>query len=429
MDSASRRRAGTSDDEGDATSLTLRRFRRVPCDYRCNDQRLTGDGRDTMTRKQEIRDEVDYPSDAHTRLKHAFYRRYVACWMPRVLQGKWGSAATVVEGFSGSGKYSDGPDGSALMIAKLYRDHIHSANFHPLKFVTNDLDPRRTAALNTRLAALPSDARFEHIPLEPATFESIVDPVQASDSPSGRRTLWIVDPFGLKQIPWKAVASCATRLKNDVLITLMVDEMHRYRTNPVMDGLMTATFGSEEWKDLPTPRSTAESKAALIALYRKRLETLGCLTQSFDIDVQGRKSRYSLIFVTHHQAGLECFNDAKWSADTAGGKGASAVTGFELTLFEPEIGGLIAAFEEMSGLHQFEDLVENAARLGFKETHVRTVLDELFARGMAFRLEPATSPKNSPWPAGSSIALYTQIRVDLDEDELEADGELDDDSI
>lgn len=48
------------------------------------------------------------------------------------------SRATVVEALFRSEKYSDGLDGSALMIAKCYGDDIHSPNFHSLKFVTND---------------------------------------------------------------------------------------------------------------------------------------------------------------------------------------------------------------------------------------------------------------------------------------------------
>lgn len=90
------------------------RFVGSTCDDRCDNQRSSGEICSTMTRKQEIRDEVDYPSDTYTRLKHAFYRRYIACWMGKILQGHFGADATVVEGFSGSGKYSDGPDGSAL---------------------------------------------------------------------------------------------------------------------------------------------------------------------------------------------------------------------------------------------------------------------------------------------------------------------------
>ncbi|WP_319453902.1 MULTISPECIES: three-Cys-motif partner protein TcmP [unclassified Mycobacterium] len=374
-----------------------------------------------MTRKDELRNLVDYPSDAHTRLKHTFYRRYIACWMGKILQGRFGSEATIVEGFSGSGQYSDGLDGSALMIATLYRDHIHSANFQHLRFVTNDLDPRRTSALNQRLIELPDEPRLEHAPLSPSKFEDITGLLQSTHSPNGRQTLWIIDPLGLKAIPWSAVEQCARRPKNDVIITLMVDELHRYRTNPVMDGLMTATLGGDEWKSLSPSLTTAESKAAVIALYRKRLKDLGCLTQSFDIEVRGRKARYSLIFATHHEAGLKCFNDARWSADTASGKGASASTGFEATLFEPDKSELEDAFEQLSGTYSFDDLSRRASILGFKDTHLRAILDALFDEGRAFRLTPATSPTNSPWPSGATIRLYASDEIERQEVDLDDD--------
>lgn len=99
-----------------------------------------------MTRKEDLRKQVDYESDPHTRLKHAFYRRYIACWMGKVLQGRWAKPGTIIDGFAGSGMYSDGLDGSAIMIAKLFREHVCRPNFQPLTYVTNDLDPKRCDA-------------------------------------------------------------------------------------------------------------------------------------------------------------------------------------------------------------------------------------------------------------------------------------------
>jgi three-Cys-motif partner protein len=88
--------------------------------------------RDTLSRREKIRREVDYPSDPHTRVKHQFYRRYINCWMPRILQGRWSGDATVVEAFAGSGRYSDGLDGSPVMIANAYRQHRFHERFHKL---------------------------------------------------------------------------------------------------------------------------------------------------------------------------------------------------------------------------------------------------------------------------------------------------------
>ena len=234
-----------------------------------------------MTRKEELRKQVDYPSDPHTRLKHAFYRWYVACWMGRVLQGRWAKPGTIIDGFAGSGMYSDGLDGSAIMIAKLFREHLCRPNFQPLTYVTNDLDPRRCDALGGRMKALPVDDRIHHVPVGPKKFEDIVTEVRKHHAPPGTQTLWIIDPYGLKQIPWSIVAEIVKVPKNDAVITFMADEAHRYRSNPAMVSVMNGLYGDDSWRNIPEGLSTAQSKAALVKLYCDKLEALGCHTSSF----------------------------------------------------------------------------------------------------------------------------------------------------
>jgi three-Cys-motif partner protein len=369
---------------------------------------LSGDGdwRSVVTRKEDLRAQVDYKSDPHTRLKHSFYRRYIACWMGKVLQGRYGKPGTVVDGFAGSGAYSDGLDGSAIMVAKLYREHIHRPNFHALIHVTNDLDPRRCEALAERMGALPPDQQIRHEPVGPQKFEDIVDVVRQQHAPPGRQTLWTIDPYGLKQIPWTVIDKILCVRKNDAVITLMVDEAHRYRTNPAMVMVMNDLYGDDSWTKIPDGLTTAQSKAALVQLYCEKLEALGCSTSSFDVDVMGRKTRYSLVFATHHQAGIECWNSAKWSADPTSGKGASAVTAFQPSLLEPDIHDLTEVLRNHPGVHLFSGLVEQAQLRGFMESHVRTALTQLFHEGLAVRISPATAPKKSPWPAVSTVHIF-----------------------
>ena len=80
------------------------------------------------------------------------------------------------------------------------------------------------------------------------------------------------------------------------------------------------------------------------------------------------------------------------------------------------------AFLEIAGQKSLVLQVPN--RLSLSVQNVLYALDDLFAQGRAFRLEPVSSPSNSPWPSNSKIALYTQVRVDLDEAELEQDAAL-----
>ena len=373
-------------------------------------------GERLVTRKEELRMQVDYPSDPHTRLKHAFYRRYIACWMGKVLQGRWAKPGTIIDGFAGSGMYSDGLDGSAIMIAKLFRDHLCRPNFQPLTYVTNDLDPRRCDALDRRMKALPADDRIHHIPVGPKKFEDIVAEVRKQHAPPGTQTMWIIDPYGLKQIPWSTVSEIVKVPKNDAVITFMADEAHRYRTNPAMVSVMNGLYGDRSWQSIPDGLSTAQSKAALVKLYCDQLEALGCHTSSFDVDVARRYTRYSLIFATHHQAGLECWNSAKWSADPTSGRGASAVTAFQPSLLEPDIQPLIDDFRKRVGIHDFAELVNQAQILGHTEPHVRTTLDELFREGVVVRLSPSTAPKNAPWPATSRIRIFEAAPDDEGDD-------------
>lgn len=67
-----------------------------------------------MTRKDDLPTAVHYTSDLHTRLKHTFHRRDVACWMGKILQGKYASPGTIVDGFAGGGARGPGVGGEGI---------------------------------------------------------------------------------------------------------------------------------------------------------------------------------------------------------------------------------------------------------------------------------------------------------------------------
>lgn len=357
-----------------------------------------------MSRREKIRKEVDYPSDPHTRVKHQFYRRYINCWMPRVLQGKYSGDATIVEGFAGSGRYSDGLDGSPIMIAKSFREHRFHDRFHKLVLATVEKDARRVSALGGRIDALPENAQFIHAPQEPGPFCRHRQRLLEQYAPLGRATLWIIDPWGLKDISWADVSACAARKKNEVIVTLMLDEIHRYLSNPAMAGVLTKLFGDSSWKYLDPNAPIAQSKEAIKRLYRDRLESLDCSTGAFDVQVRGLTGRYSLIFGTHHRSGLQCWNEASWSLDKTTGRGSGA----QLALgFEAEIDQLVHHIQELEGTRvTFTELSSWATSNGFKETHVRQALDDLAAEGLVVRIHPVAEQARSPWPSESIIQVF-----------------------
>jgi three-Cys-motif partner protein len=324
--------------------------------------------------------------------------------MPRILQGRWSGEATVVEAFAGSGQYSDGLDGSPVMIAKAYRQHRFHERFHKLDFVTIDKDERRVTVLTERMAALPEDKKFIHAPQEPGPYSERLAFVLEHNAPQGKPTLWIIDPWGLKDIAWRDVSACATRKKNEVIVTLMLDEVHRYLGNPAMEDVLTQLFGDVSWQTLNPQALVADSKEAIKHLYRQRLESLGCLTGAFDVQARGQTGRYALIFGTHHKSGLECWNDACWSLDETAGKGSSAQMSFS---FGPDVDGLRDYIESLQGSTvTFSDLHRWSISHGYKETHLRTALGQLSAEGIVMRVHPVEEAK-SPWPSDSVIQVFS----------------------
>ena len=59
--------------------------------------------------------------EPHTARKHAILRRYFEAWFP--IMARWNQRVLYIDGFSGPGEYSNGEDGSPLIVLKAARDH------------------------------------------------------------------------------------------------------------------------------------------------------------------------------------------------------------------------------------------------------------------------------------------------------------------
>lgn len=96
--------------------------------------------------------DTEWPSEPRTLLKHQIYKRYVDCWMGKILQTF--PSATIVDAFAGPARYSDGPDGSPLVIAKAYLNHTGRERFRTLRLICNEARADRNEALARRLVTL-----------------------------------------------------------------------------------------------------------------------------------------------------------------------------------------------------------------------------------------------------------------------------------
>jgi three-Cys-motif partner protein len=358
------------------------------------------------TRKGELRDKTIWPSDPHTLVKHLVYRHYLECWMPKILQRF--PQATIVDAFAGPGVYEDGLDGSPILAAKTFLSHTAHARFGELTLVCLEKEPARVQSLHERFAALGATPKLTVKVLDPGEFidqQASLSKVAHGDDP-GRPVLWLLDPFNIRNLPFDKVRACLSGPRDEAFITFFAEEMHRFCTREGFNKALDAHFGSASWISARRFTGEAARKEALVSAYEQSLAAEQLLTGHFSVRVRNATARYYLVFATHSEYGLKCWNPVKWKLDSYAGHGASAASLMQLDLFDSSD---ILELKERFGRHAGEErtwsaLLSEATTAGYLDKHVREALDELAAEGLAFRVHPTEA--RTAWPDGCRVRFY-----------------------
>lgn len=152
-------------------------------------------------------------------------------------------------------------------------------------------------------------------------------------------------------------------------------------------------------------------KVALLEAYQTGLRTLPSVrTNAVSISSKNETARYSLVFATHSDYGLECFNPVKWRLDPMQGVMVSERRGMEqgdLFAATPIVDELRRYLIGLEGTAvQFTNLATEAGNRGYMVKHLRQTLDELAAEGIAVREHPLKA--TTKWPTDSLIRFYSQ---------------------
>jgi hypothetical protein len=132
--------------------------------------------------------------------------------------------------------------------------------------------------------------------------------------------LWILDPFDISSVPFGLVRACLASPRDEVLITWFSDEIYRFCGDPSKEEAIDRHFGTQDWRRARQVAGEAHRKEALLATYQQSLGTLPQVhTGAFSIASKNETARYALVFATHSDAGMTCFNDMKWRMDPSRG--------------------------------------------------------------------------------------------------------------
>ena len=256
-------------------------------------------------------------------------------------------------------------------------------------FVFVEEDQATHRHLESLIAAKQADGEIApnfHYVARHGTFADEVESVLRSLRRNpGAPTFVMIDPFGVKGVPYETIRDLASYRRTELFISFMYGSIVRWMSEDDFGAHMDVLFGQPDWRDALRIEIPRERAVFLHDLFRRRLHDAGMEhVLSFEMIDDGGRTEYFLFFATHHLRGLEVMKRAMWSIDPSGAyRFSDASDPNQLALFGPdpdfaelrtavldEFGGRIASIGEV------EEFVTTGTR--FLKDHLRkNVLDPL----------------------------------------------------
>lgn len=233
--------------------------------------------------------------EPHTGKKHEILRRYFQAWLPILSQTN--GRLLYLDGFAGPGEYSQGEDGSPLVILKAARDHKHKFTSELVCLFVEDRRDRYehlVGVLKGINPPLPSNIKFHAVngafnDQLTQTFTSLEEQKKLLAP-----TLAFVDPFGFSQTPFSTIAKLMKYPKCEVLVNFMYEEINRFLSLPNLAQHFDLLFGTPEWREAVNISAPDERLRAIHDLYLKQLRKVAKYVRSFQMMNRGNTVDYFL---------------------------------------------------------------------------------------------------------------------------------------
>jgi three-Cys-motif partner protein len=278
--------------------------------------------------------------EPHTRAKHQLIRKYLAGWMPALMQGGHGRVL-FIDSFSGPGEYIGGEDGSPIIALKAYLEHQARERMRGeiVYIFTDERQDRIEYLMNVavpRLGPLPANVRIE---ADASKFDESMTDLLAGLAEHNHKmapAFAFLDPFGFSDTPMSLIARILEHPHSEVMVTVMLEPVNRFLTTPNESVAVhfDALFGDLAWRELT---DVPDRLNALGEFYAEQLRKSALYVWSFRMLDEANRPIYDLFFGTKHLEGLKKMKRAMWSVDPVSGARFSDRHERGLTLFEPQL--------------------------------------------------------------------------------------------
>lgn len=199
-----------------------------------------------------------------------------------------------VDLFAGQGQYGNGQPGSPIIALNtltrvqqnLMQDHDKNPNYN---LIAVEKDPNNFIQLNENIQKFKSKVIVKTLNLEAIEALGVIENM-VNNSPS----LFFVDPFGVKDIPFSMIERISRIQRSDLIINFMYNFVQRFHNFEGVSDTLCELFGTDEFKHV-----TFDKERELIHLYRKQLQKIGYFTLNYKIKMPGKDRTYfHLIYAT-----------------------------------------------------------------------------------------------------------------------------------
>ena len=254
--------------------------------------------------------------EPHTVGKHELLRGYLPAWLN--ILGSWHGDLVLFDGFAGPGKYVGGEEGSPLIMLREAENYASKKPGTSVNCVFVENDPDRFEHLRKLVdgSDLPDRVKRQVLLGDFAdrvagTLHSIA---QHQSDVRPVPSFFMIDPFGIKGVPFNVFRGLLGLDKSECLFTFMWEAIQRFSQLPEFEQHMLELFGNYGWRGLESD----ELKEYVYSRFEQRLRDAGAkYVLVFDLWEEGRHV-YSLFFATKGIKGCDVMKQVIWKLDPTG---------------------------------------------------------------------------------------------------------------
>ena len=313
----------------------------------------------------------------HTRVKHELLSKYLKGWV-RIL-GK-SHNLNIFDCFAGRGKFSEGEEGSPLVIIKTIAEirekmgrpkeascifiEINDSNFQNLR-VEIDNEINLSQRYDGWLDVEFFNDEFANV------ASRIIDEYSERLAPS----FFFIDPFGFSGVSFEVIKNILSIKRTEVFMTFMVRDVNRFFESSTHRISIEELYGMDNVQViLQNQYPNLPREQALLRLYRDQLHKSANVKYTLPFKVNADKklqTTYYLIHATNSPKGCELMKEIMYKAGTEGRFGYLGPAEGQMSLTQ---------YDGISKLEEFLLVRFSGRTVSYQNVRYETLMNTEFVR-------------------------------------------------